>query len=189
MAELVLDGQAGSQFGACFSLLGDVNEDGYQGTVSTCEYTAIKSIIKWKKWNEKKMKKMKKTKPLGWALTKKVLVEWKKKNFSGTANTTSLVIFFTPYDSTVMFRPALGFIAKILRPVGGDPGVDRPQKDFFWRFVFLWVNLAVLNPLKVFREELCGSSNEKQGGKLLLSWRHWAPLASLVRPTQRTGKK
>ena len=37
----------------------------------------------------------------------------------------------------------------LLRPAGGDPGVDRQQK-FFWRFVFLWENLALLNPIKCF---------------------------------------
>ena len=37
-----------------------------------------------------------------------------------------------------------------LRPAGGDPGIDLPQKIFFWRFVFLWVTLALLNPIESF---------------------------------------
>ena len=54
-------------------------------------------------------------------------------------------------------------------------------------FLKVCVSLSELGPSephwKVFVKSLCGSSYEKGGGKLLLSWRHWAPL---VRPAQQT---
>ena len=46
-------------------------------------------------------------------------------------------------------------------------------------FLKVCVSLSELGPSephwKVFVKGLCGSSYEKGGGKLLLSWRHWAP--------------
>ena len=73
---------------------------------------------------------------------------------------------------------------RLIRPAGGDPEIDRPQKFF----LTVCVSLNELGPSephwKLFVKRPCGSSNEKQGGKLLLSWHHWAPL---VRPAQRTG--
>ena len=55
-------------------------------------------------------------------------------------------------------------------------------------FLKVGLSLSKLRPSephrKLFVKRPCGSSNEKKGGKLLLSWRHWAPV---VRPAQRTG--
>ena len=69
-----------------------------------------------------------------------------------------------------------GRVIFFLRPAGGDPGVDRPQTYFLDSLCFFeWKNLALLKPMKSFVWRGCGSSNEKQGEKLLLSiGRRWA---------------
>ena len=56
-------------------------------------------------------------------------------------------------------------------------------------FLTICVSLSELGPPETHEnlsvKRLCGSSNEKQGEKLLLSWRHWAPL---VQPLSRLAK-
>ena len=75
------------------------------------------------------------------------------------------------------------YSVQALRPAGGDPE-SIVHKNIFLK---VCVSLSELGPSephwKVFVKSLCGSSYEKGGGKLLLSWRHWAPL---VRPAQQT---
>ena len=41
-----------------------------------------------------------------------------------------------------------------LRPKGGDPGLDHLQ-NIFWQFVFPWVELALLKPMKRFPWDTC----------------------------------
>ena len=69
------------------------------------------------------------------------------------------------------------------RPAVGDPKVDRQQKHF----LTVCVSRGELGPSetheKLLVKRLCGSSNEKHGEKLLLSWCHGAARAA----AQRTG--
>ena len=72
-----------------------------------------------------------------------------------------------------------------LRPAGGDQGLDHLQKYF----LAVCVSSSGLGPSetheKLSMRKMCDSSNEKQGEKLFLLWRH---SALLVRPSSWLAK-
>ena len=85
-------------------------------------------------------------------------------------------------SNTILHAPE----STALKACGWWPGTWLSAKIFFWQFLFPWVDLALLKPMKNFPwDKMCDSSNETQGEKLFLPWRH---SALLVRPLSRQDK-
>ena len=68
-------------------------------------------------------------------------------------------------DNLEISAPGLGVFFFPLRPAGGDPGLDHLQIYIFWQFVFPWVDLALLKPMKTFPWEKCVSQATKNKAK------------------------
>ena len=71
-----------------------------------------------------------------------------------------------------------------LRPTGGDPGLDHLQKIFFWQFVFPWVDLALLKPMKNFLWDKCVIQATKTTRKVVS---YLTPFGAACASAQLTG--
>ena len=114
-----------------------------------------------------------------------------KLQVSWTANFPNLKMIW-PHEINCVFGVSCGsndgsggravgstsFFFFLLQPTGGDPGVNH---NFFWQFVFLWANLALLKPLKSVPWRGCVvQATKKKEEKLPLSCCHWVPLVRLL---------